>query len=236
MSTFSHPALGGPQLHGRRRGRRLHTHQAALLGAALPEITLDPSLSIADPGSLFAERPGALWLEIGFGGGEHIAAEAKANPHIGFIGCEIFLNGIAKALVLIEAGAYNNVRLFQGDARLLIQSLPPECLDGVYLLYADPWPKRRHQNRRFLSPAVLAVLARVMRPGAEIRFATDIDGLAGWTLANVLKAPGFSWVAEGASDWQKPWPGWSGTRYEVKALAAGRKPVYLTFQRRERDE
>jgi len=222
-----------PQLHGRRRGRKLHAPQAARLAAALPSLSLNTSSPIPDPRSLFPEKPHALWLEIGFGGGEHLVAEAKAHPHIGYIGCEIFLNGIAKALSLIDESRLGNVRLFHADARLLIEWLPPGCLHGVYLLYADPWPKRRHQDRRFLSPSMLAALARVLRPGAEIRFATDIDALAGWTLAHVLRTPSFSWEAEAAGDWQEPWPGWSSTRYEAKALAASRKPVYLTFRRRD---
>ncbi len=221
-----------PRLHGRRRGKKLRGHQAALLSAALPRLSLDVSQPLADPAGLFPERPSALWLEIGFGGGEHLAAEASAHPHTGYIGCEAFLNGIAKALALVEAGSLRNVRLFNGDARAVIEALPREALEGVYLLYPDPWPKRRHHGRRFLSGEMLARLARIMRPGAELRFATDIDDNAGWTLANVLRSPDFVWVAAKASDWQKPWAGWTGTRYEEKALRAARRPVYLTFLRR----
>lgn len=221
-----------PRLHGRRRGKKLRGHQAALLSAALPRLALDVSQPLADPAGLFPERPSALWLEIGFGGGEHFAAEAATHPKTGYIGCEAFLNGIAKVLALVEARSLRNVRLFNGDARAVIEALPGEALDGVSLLYPDPWPKRRHHERRFLSGEGLARLARIMRPGAELRFATDIDDNAGWTLANVLRSPDFIWAPVRASDWQRPWAGWTGTRYEEKALRAARRPVYLTFLRR----
>jgi tRNA (guanine-N7-)-methyltransferase len=221
-----------PRLHGRRRGKKLRAHQATLLNMALPRLSLDISQPLSDPAGLFPNRPTALWLEIGFGGGEHLAAKADANPNTGYIGCEAFLNGIAKALALIESGSLSNVRLYNGDARAVIEALPQASLDGVYLLYPDPWPKRRHHGRRFLSSEGLACLARVLRPGAELRFATDIDDNAGWTLAHILRSPDFKWLAAGSTDWQGPWPGWTGTRYETKAIRAARKPVYLTFHRK----
>jgi tRNA (guanine-N7-)-methyltransferase len=220
-----------PRLHGRRRGKKLRGHQASLLSTVLPHLSLDASRPLSDPAALFPNRPSALWLEIGFGSGEHLAAEAQANQSTGFIGCEAFLNGIAKALALIEAGSLRNVRLYNGDARTVIEALPGASLDGVYLLYPDPWPKRRHRGRRFLSSEMLIRLARVMRHGAELRFATDIDDNAGWTLAHMLRSPDFRWVASDSGDWQRPWAGWTGTRYEAKALRAARKPVYLTFRR-----
>ena len=221
-----------PRLHGRRRGKKLGSHQASLLSTALPHLSFDGSDPLADPSLLFPDGPSALWLEIGFGGGEHLAAQAHAHPDIGYLGCEAFLNGIAKALALIEAGQLRNVRLYYGDARAVIEALPGEALDGVYLLYPDPWPKRRHHRRRFLSDATLAAFARVMRPGAELRFATDIDGNAGWSLARVLRSPDFVWAPAGPRDWQRPWNGWTGTRYETKALRCGRRPAYLTFLRK----
>jgi tRNA (guanine-N7-)-methyltransferase len=221
-----------PRLHGRRSGKKLRAHQATLLSTALPRLSLDLSQPLSDPAGLFLHSPATLWLEIGFGGGEHLAAEADANPNTGYIGCEAFLNGIAKALALIESGSLSNVRLYNGDARAVIEALPQASLDGVYLLYPDPWPKRRHHGRRFLSSEGLARLARVLRPGAELRFATDIDDNAGWTLAHILRSPDFEWWAAGATDWQRPWPGWTGTRYETKAIRAARKPVYLTFRRK----
>lgn len=220
------------RLHGRRKGKKLRPHQAELLETLLPRLRLDLSHSIVDAAALFARQPAALWFEIGFGGGEHLAAEAEANPDCGLIGCEYFENGLAKALALIEARKLGNVRLYCGDAGQVIDALPAATFARVFLLYPDPWPKRRQRKRRLLSDAMLAALARVMRSGGELHFATDIDDNAGWTLARVLRSPDFVWKAEAAADWRDPWPGWSATRYEAKALAAGRKPVYLTFLRR----
>ncbi len=222
----------GAKLYGRRKGKPLREHQSALVQTLLPKLVLDLSLPITDVGALFPVRPTAVWLEIGFGGGEHLVAEARAHPDVGHIGCEPFLNGLAKALTAIEADALKNIRLFNGDAGRVIDALPDGALDGVYLLYPDPWPKRRQRKRRFLSDAMLERLARIMKPGAELRFATDIDDNAGWTLARIFRAPGFTWTAARAAEWQTPWAGWASTRYEAKAIAARRRPAYLTFQRR----
>ncbi|WP_395666829.1 tRNA (guanine(46)-N(7))-methyltransferase TrmB [Methylocella sp.] len=221
-------ALPGGGLHGRRRGKPLRERHAALMREALPRFAVDAAQPV-DPAALFGAPPRELWLEIGFGGAEHLAAEAERLPQAGFIGCEAFHNGVAKALALIEARGLANVRLHEGDARDLIEALPDRALDGVYLLYPDPWPKRRQRKRRFLSDATLARLARAMRPGAELRFATDIDDNAGWTLARVLRSPHFAWRATQAADWTTPWEGWQGTRYEAKALREGRTPAYFTF-------
>jgi tRNA (guanine-N7-)-methyltransferase len=231
-ATLRETQANSPGLHGRRRGKKLCAYHASLLRTVLPWLSFDATRPIPDPACLFAARPSALWLEIGFGGGEHLAAEAHAHPEIGYIGCEAFLNGIAKALALIEAAQLRNVRLYNGDARAVIEVLPGEALAGAYLLYPDPWPKRRHHKRRFLSDATLAALARVMRPGAELRFATDIDANAGWSLARVLRSPDFVWTPAGPRDWQTPWGGWAGTRYEAKALRGGRRPAYFTFRRK----
>jgi tRNA (guanine-N7-)-methyltransferase len=215
-------------LFGRRKGKRLTARHDALLLTALPRIALDPSRPI-EPRALF---PGlsALWLEIGFGGGEHLAANAQAEPQALFLGCEAFHNGVAKALALIEEQSLRNIRLYEGDARAVIEALPEAGLDGVYLLYPDPWPKRRQRKRRFLSDLMLTRLSRAMRQGAELRFATDIDDNAGWTLARVLRSRHFSWEPQSADDWRNPWRGWSGTRYEAKALREGRRPAYFTFK------
>ncbi len=218
-------------LFGRRKGKKLRSRQAELLRTALPGASIDAARPIADAAALFPKRPAAVWLEIGFGAGEHLAAEAGLHPEFGYIGCEAYLNGVAKALMLIEESQLRNVRLYEGDARALIEALPREALDGVYLLYPDPWPKRRQRKRRFLSDDMLACLARRMRLGAELRFATDIDDNAGWTLARVLRSSDFSWAAQSAEDWRTPWQGWRGTRYEAKAFREGRRPVYLTFRR-----
>ena len=197
----------------------------------LPLVRLD-LVKPLDFEELFGQDTAGLWLEIGFGGGEHLVAEALSQPQTGFIGCEPFVNGLAKALTLLAAADVGNVRLHNGEAQEVIAALPDASLSGVYLLYPDPWPKRRHRKRRFVSDETLAALARVMRPGAPLRFATDIDDYAGWTLARIMRNPHFEWTAEEASVWTKPWAGWSSTRYEEKALREGRKPVYLTFLRK----
>ncbi|MEJ0095413.1 MAG: tRNA (guanine(46)-N(7))-methyltransferase TrmB [Methylocella sp.] len=217
-------------LFGRRRGKKLTARHSELMQTALSGVTIDASKPI-DLASLFPDRPAAVWIEVGFGGGEHLAAIASAHPEIGFIGCEAFRNGIAKALMLIEDSQLRNVRLYEGDARAVIEALPAASLDGVYLLYPDPWPKRRQRKRRFLSDDMLKRLARVMRPRAELRFATDIDDNAGWTLARILRSREFSWAPASAQDWLRPWEGWSGTRYEAKALLEGRRPAYFSFLR-----
>lgn len=222
------PSLG---LHGRRKGKKLRAKHTELIRTVLPAVRFDPSETVGSPASLFDESPSTLWLEIGFGGGEHLTAEASAHPKFGYIGCEPFLNGVAKALALIEAGDLHNVRIYDGDARAVIEALPSEALDGVYLLYPDPWPKRKHHKRRFLSDDMLMQLARVMRPGAELRFATDVDDNAGWTLARILRSLNFVWAPTGPQDWQQPWREWSGTRYEAKALKDARRPAYFTFRR-----
>jgi tRNA (guanine-N7-)-methyltransferase len=219
-------------LYGRRKGKALRPRQAELVETLLPRLQIDLSRPIDVPAELFSDRPSDLRLEIGFGGGEHLAADALAHPGRGFFGCEPFVNGVAKLLVEVERFGLENVRIHPGDAGELIDALPDNCLSGVCLLYPDPWPKRRHKERRFVSDPMLARLARVMRPGAELRFATDIDDYAGWTLARVLRSPDFLWPARSAQDWLTPWEGWVGTRYEAKALREGRRPVYLTFIRR----
>lgn len=180
--------------------------------------------------SLFPRPVEAVHLEIGFGGGEHLAAAAAA-PATGFIGCEPFVNGMAKLLARIEAGRLDNIRLWDEDAAVLIDRLPPASLGRAYLLFPDPWPKRRQRKRRFVSDANLARLARVLASGAELRFATDIDDYAGWTLARIRRSAEFRWQAAGPDDWRHPWPDWPGTRYEAKADGAGRPASYLTFVR-----
>jgi tRNA (guanine-N7-)-methyltransferase len=213
--------------YGRRKGKGLRAGQDALLGTLLPRLRVDP----ADPAASFTGTPSELWLEIGFGGGEHLLAEARAHPDVGLVGCEAFVNGVAKVLAVVAREDVPNIRIWDGDAAELIRLMRPGSLGRVYLLYPDPWPKRRHRKRRFISPDNLAALARLMRPGAELRFATDIDDYAGWALARVLASASFRWTAERAADWRRPWDGWPGTRYEAKAAREARRPIYLTFER-----
>jgi tRNA (guanine-N7-)-methyltransferase len=211
--------------YGRRKGKRLRGGQDELVATLLPQLRCDPARAIEG----WQGRP--VWLEIGFGGGEHLAAQARAHPEVGLIGCEPFVNGVAKILRVIARESIQNIRIWDDDATALLDRLPPASISRAYLLYPDPWPKRRHRKRRFISPENLAALARVMSHGAELRFATDIDDYAGWALARVLRSPAFRWTAERADDWRRPWPDWPGTRYEAKALGEQRSPVYLTFER-----
>jgi tRNA (guanine-N7-)-methyltransferase len=229
------PRTQGPQrdraFFGRRKGHRLRPHQNALLDTLLPRLAID--LAAAAPGDLAALFPrsvDAVRLEIGFGGGEHLFAQATVDPRTGFIGCEPFVNGMAKILALIEAGGADNIRLFAGDAVDLLRWLPAAALARVDLLYADPWPKRRHWKRRFVQEDTIAMIARVLRPGGIFRFATDIPDYAAWTLERMLRAPGFAWTAQCADDWRLPWVDFGGTRYEAKAKREGRTPCYLEFQ------
>lgn len=218
------------RLHGRSVGRPLRHRQAALIASALPKLALDLSQSL-DPSKIFSRPMRELRLEIGFGGGEHLLGAASHAPEAGFIGCEPFLNGVAKLLAQAEALGVENIRLYRGDAVEVLERLPAGSLSRVYLFYPDPWPKRRHRKRRFVSPQNIEKLACVMAPGAELRFATDIDDYAAWTLARLRACPAFRWRAQTADDWRAPPEGWTRTKYEAKAMAAGRRPVYLTFIR-----
>lgn len=215
---------------GRRKGKKLRSGQDHRVRTLLPRLRIDPSV---DPRRSFTRPPTELWLEIGFGGGEHLAAQARAHPDIGFIGCEPFINGMAKLLAAIDEEHLDNVRLWDRDAIELLPQLPTASLDRVYLLYPDPWPKRRQRKRRFIGDGTLSLLAHAMHPGAELHFATDIDDYAGWALARILRSPYFRWTAAHADDWRRPWAGWPGTRYEAKAIHEGRAPSYLTFRRVE---
>jgi tRNA (guanine-N7-)-methyltransferase len=217
---------------GRHKGRPLRVHQSELLTTLLPRLAVD--LAQPAPSDLRALFPDAaeVRLEIGFGGGEHLLAQAAAHPSVGFIGCEAFVNGMAKMLAAIEARGISNVRLHFGDAGDLLPWLPDGSLGRVDLLYPDPWPKRRHWKRRFVQDASIAALARILRADGEFRFATDIADYAAWTLLRILRAPQFAWTARRADDWRMPWPGFERTRYEAKALREGRTPCYLVFRRR----
>jgi tRNA (guanine-N7-)-methyltransferase len=170
-------------------------------------------------------------LEIGFGGGEHMIAQAEQHPRTGFIGVEPFVNGMAKALAAIELKKLANIRLHFDDATSLLQWLPAASLACVELIYPDPWPKRRHWKRRFVQDESIAAIARILRPGGEFHFATDVPDYAAWTLKRVIQSPDFTWMVERADDWRRAWPGFSGTRYEAKAKREGGLPCYLTFRR-----
>lgn len=225
-----HPTRG---FFGRRKGHRLRPAQARLLATLLPELTVDLDRP-APPGLelIFPIPVDSVYLEIGFGSGEHLVREAQAHPRVGFIGCEPFVNGMAKALAAIDALKLVNIRLHHGEAKPLLAWLPEASLSRVDLLYPDPWPKRRHWKRRLIQDESIAMCARVLRAGGLLRFATDWPDYAAWTLERFLRSPDFEWLAERADDWRRPWSGYVATRYERKARAHGRVPCYLTFRRR----
>jgi tRNA (guanine-N7-)-methyltransferase len=218
--------------YGRRRGRRLRTSQQALLETLLPSLAIDArSAEPIEPRGLFGGDTRALWLEIGFGGGEHLAAQAAAHPDIGFIGCEPFVNGVVSLLAQIKARELRNVRLWPGDARALVARLPAQAVQRAFILFPDPWPKLRHHKRRLIAAPFLDALARVLAPGAELRVATDDRDYLVWILERLTGHPAFRWTAQSAADWRDRPADWPPTRYEQKAVAAGRRPTYLRFVR-----
>lgn len=216
---------------GRRKGKRLRDEQAGRIERLLPALRLELGTGPMDTAALFAAPIDDLWLEIGFGGGEHLAATAAAHPGVGFIGCEPFLNGVAKLVGEVDQRGLANVRVHDGNASDVLARLPAASVGRVFLLYPDPWPKRKQRKRRFVSDKSLKALARVLKPGGEFRFASDIDDYVGWVLQRIARSPEFVWTAQTADDWRQPFPGWPGTRYEAKAKREGRVPSYLTFRR-----
>jgi tRNA (guanine-N7-)-methyltransferase len=217
---------------GRRKGHKLRSHQADLIANLLPHLALDLTSSPPDAiGDLFDPRREEIRLEIGFGGGEHLAAEAQSFAAAGFIGCEPYVNGMAKILSQIEAHNIANIRLFAGDAAELLAWLPARSLSRIDLIHPDPWPKRRHWKRRFVQDATVAAMARVLEAGGEFRFISDIDDYCAWTLGHLARSPDFVWLAERADDWKRPWEGFTMTRYARKAEREGRAATYLRFRR-----
>jgi tRNA (guanine-N7-)-methyltransferase len=200
-----------------------------LVDNLLPRLRLPAeAAALKSPHTLFSGSIDALWLEIGFGGGEHVSAQAKAHPHVGYLASEVFIEGLAKCLSDIEEMALSNVRLWDEDARALIDLLPDGCLDRVFILFPDPWPKKKHHKRRLIQPDFLDALARVMKPGAHLRFATDVRSYADEALARILAHGAFDWTASKADDWRQPPADHVRTRYETKNLG-DIAPVFLDF-------
>jgi len=224
------------RFHGRRHGRRLRPGRQRLLDSLLPRLAvrLPAAGGSLDPAALFARPVGDVWLEIGFGAGEHLAAQALRHPELGFIGCEPYVNGVAALLARLEAGGIGNARIFADDARTLLPHLTGASLGRIYVLFADPWPKARHHGRRFIQPETLDALARLLKDGGELRFASDDIDYVRWTIACALAHPAFVWTWECGRDWHRPPADWLPTRYETKALAAGGRCIYLSFRRRSR--
>lgn len=224
--------------YGRRHGKKLRPRQVKLLDGLLPRV--------APPGVAWDENPARrpvdfaalvpdareVWLEVGFGGGEHLIAMAKANPDIALIGCEPFVNGVAMCLMALDDAGLGNVRIHAGDAREIFDVAADAAFTRVFVNYPDPWPKARHHKRRFIGPENLAHLARVVAPGGRLHVASDIPDYIRHTLEAAARQPAFLWTAERPADWRRPWPDWPGSRYEAKALREGRTPCYLTFRRR----
>ena len=227
--------------YARRLGRPLRPGARRLLRALLPRlrVALPPAGGALDPEALFAapEDPAVrrpVWLEIGFGAGEHLAWQARHNPGAGLIGAEVFVRGVARLLRAVEEAGLENLRIHPGDARELLAVLPPESLDRVFILFPDPWPKTRHHKRRIVVPETLDRLALVMRDGAELRLATDDPDYLAWMLERLIRHPAFEWLARAPADWRRRPADWPPTRYEAKALSQGRHPAYLRFRRRIR--
>ena len=222
-----HDQHGPIRSYGRIKSRPIKPRQAGLLETLLPRISIPPGP--LDPRSL---KPGAaeVWLEIGFGGGEHLAEQAAGRPDVLFLAAEPFLNGVASALRHIDERDLANVRIHAGDARELLAALPDACLDRVFILFPDPWPKARHHKRRLIQEDVVGGLARVLKPSGQLRFATDWKDYAGWTLERILRSGRFDWIVERAEDWRTPPADHVTTRYETKALGDC-APVFLDFVR-----
>jgi tRNA (guanine-N7-)-methyltransferase len=250
---------GGPQdapaesrrrrlLYGRRKGPKLSAHQEQLLELLLPKLRLNLRSGL-DPKNYFSFSPppcgevnpqcgsgggiSDVWLEVGFGAGEHLLWQAEHHPDVGLIGAEPYISGIAKLLSKLDQspdGRGNNIRIHDNDARDILEALPDASLGRVFILFPDPWPKSRHHKRRFIQMSTLDTLARVMKPGAELRFASDDADYAAWTLERVIAHPTFEWTAMRAQDWKIRPADWLETRYEAKALHG--PPAYFLFQRK----
>ncbi|NOZ42827.1 MAG: tRNA (guanosine(46)-N7)-methyltransferase TrmB [Alphaproteobacteria bacterium] len=231
--------IKGSRIYGRRRGPVLSATRQARLDKWLPKI----EITLPEPGSTPALTPAEdyfpvpmkdYWLEIGFGKGEHLAAQAGLHPDIGMIGCEPFLNGVSGLVDLVEGQELANVRIFTDDARLLMDSLPDNSLGRTFILFPDPWPKARHHKRRMVSAGNIAALARLLKDGAELRIATDHMEYCRWIMAHMLRNDDFIWLCNQPQDWQRRPDDWPQSRYEIKSLAQGRHSSYLRFIRRHR--
>jgi tRNA (guanine-N7-)-methyltransferase len=213
-------------LYGRRKGPKLSARQAGLRRTLLGELAWTVG---AEPFGQFPNGVRELWLEVGFGAGEHLMALAERHPHAGLIGAEPYEMGMAKILTKLEENPLNNVRLYEGDGGEIIAGLPDASLSRFFLLFPDPWPKTRHHKRRFLQMEMLDELARVLKPGGELRFATDDKSYLPYALERLMAHPAFTWIATGQNDWKTRPEGWPPTRYEAKAIKG--PPTYLSVLR-----
>jgi len=226
-SPADHPDRNRRKLYGRRKGPKLSQRQAGLRRTLLSELAYRPG---GDPLNQFPNSVQNVWLEVGFGAGEHLVRQAMEHPAVGLIGAEPYEMGIAKLLTKLEENPLNTVRVYEGDGRDIIESLPDHSLGRFFLLFPDPWPKTRHHKRRFLQMEMLDQLARVLKPGAELRFATDDKSYLPYALERLMAHPAFDWVVQGPSDWKSRPGDWPPTRYETKAIKG--PPTFLRFIRR----
>jgi tRNA (guanine-N7-)-methyltransferase len=220
-------------LYGRRRGKPPRPGRQALVEARLPALALDADNLPAGlaPATLFAAPVREVWFEVGFGAGEHLAWQLAAHPEVGMIGAEPYMAGVARLVGTMDQADLPRVRLLPDDGRLLLEALAPASIGRLFTLFPDPWPKARHRKRRLVQPATVAAAARVLAPGAEWRLATDDMDYARWMLRCLTGCAEFAWLAAHADDWRRRPDDWPPTRYEAKALAAGRRPLYLRFRR-----
>lgn len=216
--------------YGRRRTKGLRATRSNAMDEMLPVLSIPPGEGVVDPRSFFSSPVKEVWLEIGFGNGEHLLQQAIDNPDIGFIGCEPFMNGVAALCVGIQQENVKNIRIWPEDARLLMERIKPHSLDRLFLLHPDPWPKNRHHKRRFIQTETLDHISKLLKKGAEFRMATDHRDLAVWLFEKTYFHPAFAWSAKTADDWRKPPADWPETRYGQKGVQQGRPPVYFIFR------
>jgi tRNA (guanine-N7-)-methyltransferase len=231
-SALSEIARRRGLLYGRRKGPKLSARQLLLRETLLPRLALSLQPG-ADPRSYFSTQVDDVWLEVGFGAGEHLLWQAQANPQVGLIGAEPYEGGTAKLLSKLEETFAENIRIHEGDARAIVEVLPDASIGRVFVLFPDPWPKTRHHKRRFVQMGILDQLAHVMKPGAELRFATDDKTYLVWALERLVAHRGFDWTAESMADWTSRPADWPQTRYEAKAIKG--PPVFLRFRRSDKD-
>jgi tRNA (guanine-N7-)-methyltransferase len=227
------PADSDPRFHGRRRGRRMRPGRERLLDEALPRVAVPLAAGATDlnPADWFDAPPREVWLEIGFGAGEHLAALAGAHPDVGILGAEPYLNGVARLLADIEMHALRNVRIHADDVRPLLDALAPGTLARIFILFPDPWPKARHHKRRLVNDETLDALARLIPGGGELRLATDDQDYLVWMLRHLEAHPPFEWTAVRADDWRRRPADWPDTRYEAKNRSGGPGPTFLSYRR-----
>lgn len=235
-ASSGRPGVPRRATYGRSRGRPLRRGLKTLMETLLPRlrVTLPAFGGALDPAELFGGEFGQVWVEIGFGAGEHLAWQASRHPEVAVLGAEVFVNGIAALLRRIDDLQLTNVRVFQGDGRDLLDALPEDSVSRVFILFPDPWPKQRHHKRRIVQAALLDRLASVMKDGAELRLATDHAEYLRWMLDVATAHPAFRWLASGPADWRERPADWPASRYESKALGEGMVPTYLRFVRRRR--